>query len=310
MKTAIIGAGGVGGYFGAKMAKAGCDVTFLARGKQASVLKKSGLTIKSIHGDFHVENLNVKESIKEIGEVDLIILCVKAWQVKEIRSELKSIMHNHNCIIPTQNGILAADELLEVIDRSNVFGGVCKIFSKVESPGVINHFGANPTLVFGELDGSVSKQSQDVKAFFDSAGVNSQISADIHADLWKKFIAICIGGLLAVSNTTYGELKELKETRQMMIELLNEIYILSQEVGINIEPDFVDNVVSNIDTFPPDSTASLTRDIWEGKPSEIYYQNGTVARLGEEYGVDTPINRFVFNCILPGELKARKTYCS
>jgi len=307
MKTAIIGAGGVGGYFGAKMAKAGCDVTFLARGEQADAMKKHGLTVKSIHGDFHVENLNVKENIKEIGVVDLIIICVKAWQIKEIRNELKAIMHNHTCIIPTQNGILAADELSEVIDKSNVFGGVCKIFSKVESPGVINHFGAKPTLVFGELDRSVTKRSHDVKAFFDSAGVNSQVSADIHSDLWKKFIAICVGGLLAVSNTTYGELRELKETRQMMIELLNEIYTLSQKVGINIEPDFVDNVVSNIDTFPPGSTASLTRDVWQGKPSEIYYQNGTVARLGEEYGVDMPINRFVFNCILPRELKARKT---
>ncbi len=141
---------------------------------------------------------------------------------------------------------------------------------------------------------------------FDKAGISSEISEDITADLWKKFIGICVSGLLAVTKTTYGELRELKETRQLMIELLNEIYLLSQKTGIKIEPGFVEKTISVIDSYPYGSTSSLTRDVWEGRPSEIEYQNGAVVRLGEKFGVDTPVNRFVYNSILPMEMKARK----
>src|SRR5690606_25828368 len=136
--------------------------------------------------------------------------------------------------------------------------------------------------------------------------IDSEISTDIDAELWKKFLMICVSGLLAVTRTTYGEMREMKETRQMMIELFTEIYNLSQKMGIHIEPDYIKQTVKLIDQLPYDSTSSLTRDIWEGKPSEIEYQNGTVVRLGLEHNVETPVNRFVYHCILPMERKARK----
>jgi 2-dehydropantoate 2-reductase len=207
--------------------------------------------------------------------------------------------------LPLQNGVLAFEELKEQFPEKNIINGLCRIFSKIESPGVISHFGITPTIVFGENDNSKSKRIQHIKEVFDKSGIDSIISDDISSDVWKKFIPICVSGLLAVTRTTYGELRELKETRQMMIELLKEIYSLSQKIGIKIEPGFLENSISFIDSFPYDSTSSLTRDVLEGKPSEIEYQNGTVVRLGQKYGVDTPINRFVYNCILPMELKAR-----
>ncbi len=305
MKIAIIGSGGVGGYFGAKLAQAGFDVTFLARGAHLNSLKSSGLKVKSILGDFHINHIKATDKISDIGKADLIVLGVKAWQIKEISDVIKTILHPESIVLPLQNGVLAAEELKEAIEASNIMGGLCRIISKIESPGVINHFGVTPTIVFSELDKSVSKRTQGLKIIFDKANINSQISKDIESDLWKKFIAICVSGLLAITKTNYGELRELKETRQMMVDLIKEIYTLSQKIGINITPEFVDKTVSFIDTFPPDSTSSLTRDVWEGKPSEIEYQNGTVVRLGEKYGVDTPINKFIYNCILPMELKAR-----
>ncbi len=306
MKIAIIGTGGVGGFFGAKLANAGYDVTFLARGEHLQALKTKGLKIKSIDGDFHVQKFTATDKISEIKAPDLVILGVKAWQIKEIRDELKKIIHSNSIVLPLQNGVLAAEELSVSINKSNILGGLCRIISKIESPGVINHFGVNPTIVFGELDKSESARTKEMKTIFDNAGINSKMSNDIEAELWKKFIAICVSGLLAVSNTTYGELRDLKETRLMMIDLLKEIYKLSQKIGINIASDFVDKTVSFIDTFPYDSTSSLTRDVWERRPSEIEYQNGTVVRLGEKYGVETPVNQFVYNCVLPVELKARK----
>jgi len=159
--------------------------------------------------------------------------------------------------------------------------------------------------VFGELNNAETERIHRIKALFDAAGIHSKISGDITADLWKKFIAICVSGLLAVTKTTYGELRELKETRQLMIELLQEIYELSQKIGIHIDAGYVTKAVSQIDAFPYESTSSLTRDVWEGKPSEIEYQNGTVVKLAEKYGVSVPVNRFVYSSILPMEIRAR-----
>ncbi len=306
MKIAIIGTGGVGGYFGGKLVQAGYNVTFLARGEHLKAIKEKGLTVKSISGDFSIENVSATDQINKVGPADLIILGTKAWQINEIKSDLKSIVHQNTSVLPLQNGVLAAEELAETIDTSNILGGLCRIISKIDAPGVINHFGITPTIVFGEFDRTSSKRTLEIKEAFDSAGIKSLISDDIEAELWKKFISICVSGLLAVTKTTYGELRELKETRQMMVGLLNEIYVLSQKIGIKITPDFVDKTVSFIDTFPHSSTSSLTRDVWEGKPSEIEYQNGTVVKLGEKYKVNTPINKFIYNCILPMEIKARR----
>jgi 2-dehydropantoate 2-reductase len=306
MKISIIGTGGVGGYFGGRIAKAGFDVSFVARGEHLKAIKANGLTVKSMLGDFNVQHVRATDNVRDIGQSDLIILGVKAWQVKEVGSELKSIIQSKAIVLPLQNGVLAIDDLRESLGSENIIGGLCRIMSKIESAGVINHFGIEPSIVFGEVDRSKNERLHTVKELFEKSGINSKISDDIHSDLWKKFIAICVSGLLAVTRTTYGELRELNETRQMMIDLLHEIYQLSQKMHIQIEPDFISKTVTSIDSFPYDSTSSLTRDVWEGKPSEIEYQNGTVVRLADKFGLAVPVNRFVYNCILPMEKKARK----
>lgn len=306
MKIAVIGSGGVGGYFGGQLARAGFDVTFLARGEHLRKIRQNGLIVKSIKGDFKIDNAQATDSIHKIGFPDIIILAVKAWQVRDISYELASIIKKDTIILPLQNGVVTAEELAENIPPENIIRGLCKIISKMESPGVINHFALDPVVIFGEPDARGTERAELLKSVFDRAEVNAIISEDITADLWKKFIAICVSGLLAVTKTNYGELRELKETRQLMTELIREIYALSQHFKINIEPEFPDKLISLIDTYPRETTSSLTRDVWEGRPSEIEYQNGTVVRLGEKYGVDTPVNRFVYNCILPMEIKARK----
>jgi len=306
MKIAIIGTGGVGGYFGGKLARAGYDVTFLARGEHLKAIQQNGLTIKSIKGDFKLAPVKATDSIKTIGSVDLIIIAVKAWQIKEIANDLKDISDRDTMVLPLQNGVSAADELKEHVKQNNIIGGLCRIISKIESPGIINHSGIEPTIVFGELDNAETERVHKIKAVFNHADIKANVSNDIIADLWKKFIPICVSGLLAVTGTTYGALRELKETRQLMMELLHETFRLSQKIGIRIEPDFVDKAAAFIDSFPYDSTSSLTRDIRDGKPSELEYQNGTVVKLAEKNKVDTPVNRFIYHCLLPMERKARK----
>jgi 2-dehydropantoate 2-reductase len=297
MKTAIIGSGAVGGYFGGRLAAAGTDVTFLARGAHLAALQANGLTVKSILGDFRVFPVKAREKIIDMGLADLILVCVKAWQIREISEELKSIMHPGTIILPVQNGILASEELAETIDRKHILGGLCRIISLIEAPGVIRHDGITPTIVFGETDGSVTARVRELEAMFTAAGIKAQVSTDIEADLWKKFISICVSGLLAVTHSTYGQLREDPVNRRRMIDLLTEGYDVSQKLGIKIESGFVEKTVSFIDSFPYDTTLSLTRDVWEGKPSEIEYQNGTVIRLGEKVGVATPVNRWVYERI-------------
>ena len=308
MKIGIIGTGGVGGYFGGKIARAGYDVTFVSRGLNLKALQENGLSVKSIQGDFKIERKTVTDNIEDLQEANLILICVKAWQVKEVALKLKSAIKENTIVIPLQNGVSATDELKGYINEANIVGGLCFILSKIESPGIINHFGLEPSILFGEINNLKTERLNKIKEVFDNSGIKSKISDDIIADLWKKFITICVSGLLAVTKTTYGELRELKQTREMMVDLLKEIYNLSQKIGINIISDFVDKTVTLIDTYPYNSTSSLTRDVWEEKPSEIDYQNGTVVKLGQKYGVETPINKFVYNCILPMELKARKQF--
>ena len=220
MKIAIIGTGGVGGYFGARLAHAKHDVTFVARGEHLKAMLNNGLTLKSILGDIHIPEVKATDKIVNIENPELILVAVKAWQVKEIRDELKNIVGQDTVIIPLQNGVSAADELAEVIDPKNIMGGLCRIISKIESSGVIHHFGVTPTIVFGELDKKVTDRATEIKKLFDNAGIASKLSEDIAAEIWKKFIAICVSGLMAVSKTNYGEMRDLKETREMMIALL------------------------------------------------------------------------------------------
>jgi len=165
-----------------------------------------------------------------------------------------------------------------------------------------------PTMIFGELNNKETERVKKIKEVFDKSGIESKVADNIQAELWKKLMGICVGGLVAVTRSTYGEVRELKETRQLMTDLINEIYNLSQKIGITIESNIIQKTISFIGSFPPDSTSSLARDIWDGKPSEIEYLNGTVAELGEKYGVATPVNRFIYNCILPLEKRARKNF--
>ena len=305
MEIAIIGAGGVGGYYGAKMAEAGNDVLFVARGEHLKAIRANGLQIKSILGDFTVNPARVTDKLSDLGGADYILLAMKAWQVTEVARDLKGVIKADATILPLQNGVMAFDELAQELGSAPVICGLCRIFSKIESPGVISHLGFDPVIIFGEADNKVTERVRVLKEIFDHSGIKSRIAQDIQSELWKKFINICASGLLAVTRSTYGEIREIKETRQMMQALFEEIYVLSQEMGICIESDFVSRTMSFVDSFAHDATSSLTRDVWEGKPSEIEYQNGTVVRLAEQYGVHTPVNRFIYECILPMERKAR-----
>ncbi|MDP4267457.1 MAG: 2-dehydropantoate 2-reductase [Bacteroidota bacterium] len=306
MKIAIIGSGGVGGYFGGRLALAGNDVIFVARGEHLKAIKEKGLKVKSTLGNFLIHPANATNEISKIGTADLIIFSVKAFQVKGIVKELKPVIGKETTILPLENGLLTYEEICEEIDKSNVIGGLCRIASKIESPGVINHTGIVPTIIFGELDNSKTKRITRFKEIFEKAEISYEIPENIQIERWKKFIGVCLSGLLALTRSPYGVLREIEGTRRIMFELLTEVYNVALKAGMKLEENVVDKTMEFIDSLPYEASASLASDILSGKQSELDYQNGTVVNLGKKYKVDTPVNRFVYDCLLPMELQARK----
>jgi 2-dehydropantoate 2-reductase len=310
MKIIVIGTGGVGGYFGGRLALAGNEVTFIARGNHLDAIRKDGLIVKSTMGDFIIKPAIVTEKIQSALDTNLVLICTKAWQVKEVAQTIAPLLGKETIVMPLQNGVLAAEELAEYIPARNIVGGLCRIFSKIESQGVIHHLGIDPTIVFGELNNEQSERTASLKDTFTNAGITNICSVDIQAELWKKLLMISSGALLAVTHTNYGELRSLPQTRAMLHELCTEIYHVAIAAGVKLPGNIVEKTMKAVDTFPPESTCSLTRDVWNGKPSEIEYQNGTIVRLGEKYGIPTPINRFVYFSILPMDMKSRGTNAS
>lgn len=306
MKIVVVGTGGVGGYFGGRLALAGNKVLFMARGEHLKAIEQNGLQIKSVDGDFSITQAMCSSDYDVVESADLILICTKAWQVAEVAKEITPYLKPETMVLPLQNGVLATQKLEKHIPKENIIGGLCRIFSKIEEPGVIKHMGVDPTIIFGELNGEQTERTTWLDYTFKMTGLSYKWSNDIQVDLWKKFLMICSSGLLAVTKTNYGELRSLPETRQMLHELYEEIYAVSIAEGVNLPANIVERTMKAIDSFPSDATSSLTRDVWDGKPSEIEYQNGTVVKLGEKHGIPTPVNRFVYHTILPMELKARK----
>jgi 2-dehydropantoate 2-reductase len=305
MNITILGTGGVGGYFGGCLAKAGNIVTFVARGKHLEAIQQNGLQVKSTKGDFTIFPAKASDDYLSVKDAELVLVCTKAWQVKDVAQSIAPFIGPNCMVMPLQNGILAADELAEYLPAQNIVGGLCRLFSLIEAPGIIMQRGGEPTIVFGELTNEKSSRTARLKQLFDEAGINNIWTNDIKADLWKKFIMIASSALLAITKTNYGQLRNLQPTREMLIDLYTEIYHVGIAAGINLSDNIVEKTMQAVDAFPPDSTSSLTRDVWEGKPSEIEYQNGTIVNLGKKLGVPTPINQFVYNTVLPMEMKAR-----
>ena len=307
MNIAIIGTGGVGGYFGGQLAKAENQVSFVARGEHLKAIKDKGLQVKSEKGSFTVHPAMATSQISDLKTPDLVIVSVKAWQVKEVAVQLKSIIGKNTVVLPLQNGVLAAHEIAEIVGKEQVLNGLCRIISKIEVPGIIHHISVEPTIVFGEFDNQKTTRVQNIANTFDEAGITNIIARDIDVEVWKKFLGICISGLIGLTRSSYGAVLDFPGTRQLCTDLFTEIYHVGKAAGVNLPENIVEATLGFLDKIPYHSTTSLARDVMEGKPSEIEYQNGTVVRLGEKYSVPTPVNKFIFDCIIPMETKARKS---
>jgi 2-dehydropantoate 2-reductase len=307
MRIAVIGAGAVGGYFGARLAEAGNEVSFVARGRTLRALRSSGLELESPKGDLHLQPCVATEDPDEIGPVELVVLGVKAWQVPEVAASLQPLIGDGTRVLPLQNGVEAADQLTRALGPGPVLGGLCRIISLQVAPGHIRHQGVEPSVDLGEIGAPGSESARAVGAVFAGAGVRVRVRDDIEVALWEKFLFICpVSGVGAITGRPIGEFRGDPEARRMLEAAMREVVEVASARGVQLRPDSVRRTLEFLDRLPPEGTASMQRDILEGRPSELESQTGAVVRLGETVGVPTPVNQEIYQRLRPLEQASRQ----
>lgn len=301
-----MGAGAVGGFFGGRLAVAGEDVTFIARGVHLQALRHEGLRVESVDGDFAVNPVAATDRPEEVGPVEALLVAVKSWQLAEAAAAARPLVGPETAILPLLNGVEAASLLSEILGHEHVLGGLCRIIAERVGPGTIRHTGAEPYVALGELDNRQSARVKRLRGALAGAGIKVEIPKDIHVALWEKFLFIAaMSGVGAVTRAPVGVLRGLRETRALLIQAMQEIVAVARAHGVDLAAESVDQTLEFIDGLPSEGTASMQRDIMEGRPSELQAQNGAVVRLGREVGVETPIHALLYSSLLPMELSAR-----
>lgn len=310
MRVGVFGSGAIGGYFGALMAWSGHQVAFVARGRQLEALQSAGLTVRHASGDRVLSPVEATSDPTEIGPCDLILLGVKVWQVPEAARAMAPMVGPDTAILPLQNGVETPQLLAAELGHKPVLGGLCKVIVNLVAPGVIEHIGVEPQVVFGELDNQRSERVEIIAQALRDAGCQVTIPASIQTAMWEKFLFIStVSGIGAVTRSPVGVLRELPGTRKMLEQCMTEIIAVGRAHDVPFDVPKDTNVVqrwmSFLDGIPADATASMQRDLMEGRPSELEAQNGAVVRLGQQVGVPTPLNDFIYNALLPMERASR-----
>jgi 2-dehydropantoate 2-reductase len=306
MRIAVFGTGAVGGYFGGRLAQAGEDVVFIARGEHLQAMLTHGLQVDSIKGDFVVKPVKAKDDPAKAGIADVVLVGVKAWQVPEAAEAMRPLVGPETLVLPLQNGLEAPTQLAAVLGGQHVLGGLCGLFCYVAGPAHIRHAGTEPFVKFGEMDNRASQRVERLRDTFIRAGVNADIPPDIQVALWMKFLFIAVwSGLGAVTGAPVGIWRSLPETRQMAEQGVREIVAVARARDITLPEDAMGTTMAMFDGLSPQSTSSMQRDVMEGRPSELEAQIGAVVRFGQEADVATPLHTFIYHSLLPMELRAR-----
>jgi 2-dehydropantoate 2-reductase len=306
MRIAVFGTGAVGGYFGGRLAQAGEDVVFIARGEHLQAMRSNGLRVDSIKGDFVVKPVTATDDPAQAGTVDVVLVGVKAWQVPEAAKAMRPMIGPDTLVVPLQNGLEAPAQLAAVLGNQHVLGGLCGLFCYVAEPGIIRHAGTEPFVKFGKLDNSVSRRVEQLREAFTRTEVKVEIPPDIQVALWMKFLLIAVwSGVGAITRSPVGVWRSLPETRKMVENGLQEIINVAQARDIGLPQEALQTTLAMFDGLAPESTSSMQRDIMEGHPSELEAQIGAVVRFGQQANVATPQHTFIYHSLLPMEMRAR-----
>lgn len=305
MRIAVVGAGGVGGLFGGLLWRAGEEVVFVARGAHLEAIRRGGLKVESPLGTFTAQ-VRASDDPAALGTADAVLVAVKTWQVKEVAPRLRPLVGPATVVVPMENGVEAADELMAALGPGPVAGGLCHVIAWIEGPGAVKHGAFGPKVTLGELGGGGSQRLERLAEAMRKAGMEAAVVADIRTALWEKFLFIDpFSSVGAATRAPVGEMLAVPETRALLLAAMREVEALARARGAQLAPDAVERTLARVEALPPEATASMQRDVQAGKPSELHEQTGAVVRLGREAGVAVPVHQALYGALLPQERRAR-----
>ena len=300
MRIAVMGTGGVGGYFGAKLALAGNDVTFVARGRHLDAIRRDGLRVDSESTPMHVRDAKVTDDPASIGAVDAVMFCVKLWDVESAAETIRPLVARGGVAIPFQNGIDAPGVLSRVLGADRVIGGIAYIAASLAFPGVVRHVGTMARLRVGAFDGVRSDAAEAFVATASAAGVEIALAPDIRRGLWEKFVFLsALSGATCLTRQPIGVIRADRSMRATFEAIMRETWAVGRASGIALADDFVAKQLAFGDTLPYEMRASMLHDLLAGNRLEAPWLCGAVVRLGQEAGVPTPVNATVYAALLP-----------
>lgn len=300
MRIAVIGAGGVGGYFGARLAAAGNEVTFVARGAHLEAVRRSGLVVHSPLGELRTSPDSVVGSISELGPADLVLVAVKLWDTEDVADQLRSSAAHAAPVLSLQNGVHKDTVLRGRLTDEQVLGGVCFISAFIEEPGVVRHNSALQKVVLGPYRRGQSATSRNVLAAFRDAGIEAEASDDIERAIWEKFVFLV--GLSATTATVRGPIgvvRSNERSRRLLHDVMAETVAVARACGVHLDSDFAEDRLDFCDTLPEAMTSSLHNDLENGNRLELPWLSGGVVDLGDRLGVPVPRNRTVADILAP-----------
>jgi 2-dehydropantoate 2-reductase len=305
MRIAIMGSGGVGGYYGGLLAAAGQEVTFIARGPHLQAILDKGLQIKSVHGDIKVSPAKATDRPDEIGVVDLVIVATKTYQTDEAAMAIKPLLGANSVVISLQNGIDAAERIGSTVGTEHVLGGATWLSAALEAPGRIGQYSQFRRIALGELDGRITPRAQAIASVLATTPAIIELVPNIHQVLWTKFVFIApISALGGVTRVAIGEYRQVPEAREVLAKAMAEVVSVAKAGGVSLNEDILSKTLTFIDASAPDIRPSMQRDLEAGRQSELESLIGVVVRLGKEYGVPTPVMDLAYALLKPAHLKA------
>ena len=300
MRIAVVGAGGVGGGYGAALAKAGADVTFIARGAHLAAMQSQGLRLESPRGDIHLEPAQATDDPAKVGPVDVVLFCVKLWDVESAGMRIKPMVGPDTTVIPLQNGIDSAERLIPILGRPAVMGGVANISATIAAPGVIRQTGTGLRMVFGELEGGPSARGKAFAEMCKRAGIDGVLSHNIHVDLWMKFILLASNaGVMALARLPVGKLRDDPDIAPWFTAAYEEVAALARASGVPIPANAVETVLSFNRSSPPHLIPSRAVDLLRGNRIELPWLSGKVVEMGRQLGVPTPTHGLIYAALKP-----------
>ena len=300
MRIAVVGAGGVGGGFGAALAKAGADVVFIARGAHLAAMRSEGLKIQGGRGETHLVPTRATDNPAEIGKVDIVLFCVKLWDVESAGQQIRPLIGPDTAVIPLQNGIDAAERLIPILGPNAVMGGVAQISASIVAPGLIQQVGTFMRMIFGELDGKRSKRAEDFLALCLKAGFDATLSEQILTELWMKFILLASNAsIMALARQPIGKLRDDPDIKPIFRAAYKEVVDVGRAKGVALPADAVDKVLDLTGHVPPAMKASMALDLDRGNRLELPWLGGKVVALGLKLGIPTPTHRLMYAMLKP-----------